>query len=79
MTEELKLERTGFGDMRRIVRGRTAVATAQQFSNGKWGAYSTTDSMRLTILTFNTPNAVLRWVKERHRQGADFTAINQDG
>lgn len=64
---DLRVERAGYGDTRRIVReDGSVVALALMLMNGKWGAFDG-DEKRLTVEQFKTPLAVRAWLQQRER------------
>jgi hypothetical protein len=61
----LRVERTGFGDTRRIVRGNgEIVGLAIQLSNGSWGAFDTDAGRRLSFDFFGSPTGVRKWFED---------------
>lgn len=58
------VERTGFGECRRIERDGIPVGMALELMSGKWGAFDM-DERRLTTEQFKSPAMVRRWFENQ--------------
>jgi hypothetical protein len=61
---KIKIEATGVKHSKRVLCDGRFVALAEEFSNGKWGAFAVDGGQQLTLRTFENAKDVGKWVKE---------------
>jgi hypothetical protein len=64
----MKIEATGVKHSKRVLCDGHLCALAEEFSNGKWGAFSVDGGQQLTSETFDSARDVAQWVKARQAE-----------